>query len=235
MNCITTKFLADRASCLLTSSGSITLLAVCSLTMAQSSSLYKNAQPLPEGAIAPLVEGSWTAVAPPQPRRFAKHDLIAIIVREETRYRHNGNAESEKKSDLVASLTQWIQLQNLDIKPALLSDGPLRANLAFSKEIENDSKVERTDTITGRITAEVIDVKPNGNLIIEARRFIKTDEEEEIMTLTGTCRTEDINVDNTILSSRIHELAVVKTHEGLVHDGLKRGWLMRFLDWATPF
>lgn len=214
----------------------ITLIcALCSQTMAQSSSLYKNARPLPDGAVAPLFQKSWTAVAPPQPRRFAKHDLVAIIVREETRYRHDGSAESEKQSDLVAALTEWIQIQNHAIKPAPLSDGPLRANFTFSKSMENDGTVERTDTISGRITAEVIDVKPNGNLIIEARRFIKTDEEEEIMTLTGTCRPEDINVDNTILSSRIHELGVVKTHEGVVHDGLKRGWLTRFFDWANPF
>ena len=139
MNCITTKFLADRASCLLASSGSITLLAVCSLTMAQSSSLYKNAQPLPEGAIAPLVEGSWTAVAPPQPRRFAKHDLIAIIVREETRYRHNGNAESEKKSDLVASLTQWIQLQNLDIKPGSEEQWPKKLDTSSQCSLYRDA------------------------------------------------------------------------------------------------
>ena len=76
----------------------------------------------------------------------------------------------------------------------------------------------RADTFTGRITAEVVDVKPNGTLILQATETIKTDEEEQRVTLIGTCRVEDITADNSVLSNQLYDLTSVSSIKGAVKD-----------------
>jgi flagellar L-ring protein precursor FlgH len=95
--------------------------------------------------------------------------------------------------------------------------------------------VERDDTFTGRITAEVVDVKPNGTLILQATETIKTDEEEQRVTLIGTCRVEDISSDNGVLSNQLFNLSLSKQHKGAAKDALTRGLFTRLLDWINPF
>jgi flagellar L-ring protein precursor FlgH len=55
------------------------------------------------------------------------------------------------------------------------------------------------------------------------------------MTLTGTCRSEDITPDNTVLSTQIAELEIKVTNSGAVRDGSRRGWITRLLDIVRPF
>ena len=80
-----------------------------------------------------------------------------------------------------------------------------------------------------------MDVKPNGTLIVQARKRIKTDEEEQQFILTGVCRVEDITADNAILSTQLFDLELQKNHKGAVRDATKRGILPKLLDWINPF
>ena len=90
-------------------------------------------------------------------------------------------------------------------------------------------------SIIMRVTAEVVDVKPNGTLVLQARQRIKTDDEEQTFTLTGTCRAEDITPDNTVLSTQLFDKDVTKIHTGAVRDTTKRGLLTKLLDVLNPF
>ena len=81
-----------------------------------------------------------------------------------------------------------------------------------------------------RVQAEVLDVKPNNTLALQARANITMDEEIQTMTLSGICRAEDITPDNTVLSTQLYDKLVTKTHKGAVRDTTKRGFLSRLLD-----
>ena len=145
-------------------------------------------------------------------------------------------------------------LKNLDAKVdafvrfslanfALKSNGGPTGGGTGNPEIKTEAKrdftgtgtVQRTDTFTARITAEVLDVKPNGTLVLQARQHIKTDEEEQLMVLSGVCRVEDVTPDNTVLSSQIFDKEMSKTHKGAVNDSTKRGWVPKLLDAVNPF
>ena len=100
---------------------------------------------------------------------------------------------------------------------------------------KGEATVDRSDSLTARITAEVVDVKPNGTLVLQAHKFIKTDDEEQEFTLTGTCRAEDVTPDNSVLSTTLHDLNVKKNSKGAARDTTKRGWVPRLLDFINPF
>ena len=104
-----------------------------------------------------------------------------------------------------------------------------------ARNFKGDAQLKRADSYTGRITAQVIDVKPNGTLVLQADEHIKTDEEEQNVTLVGTCRVEDVTADNTVLSSQLFDLSLNKQHKGSVKDTTERGSLERLLDSINPF
>ena len=79
--------------------------------------------------------------------------------------------------------------------------------------------------MTTRLEAEVIDVKPNGTLVLQARRHMQIDEETISVTLTGLCRVQDVDATNSMLSTDMHDLNLKKITTGQVRDTTKRGLL----------
>jgi len=181
---------------------------------------------------------SFFAVSPQKPKSYKKHDLITVIAKEDSNYTANGTTSETRTQDLNAQLNAFITL-----RPSL---NQLRSVIAGSSQIpqiqttnENDFKgtgeVDRTDTFTDRFTAEVVDVRPNGTMVLQAIKEIKTDEEQQRMILTGVCRVEDVTSDNTLLTTQLFDLELDTTHAGAVRDSTKRGFLSRLLDTFSPF
>ncbi len=176
------------------------------------------------------------AVPDPVPRVLKKHDLVTIIVREESQSGTKGTTDLKKNADFDAKIDSYVKL-NL-AKVALNAQTPTVApelKLEGTRNFKGDAQVDRTDTFTARIGAEVLDVKPNGTLVIQARKHIKNDEEEQELILTGTCRAEDVGPDNSILSNTLNDLDVRKVTKGAARDTTKRGFLPRLLDTFSPF
>lgn len=98
-----------------------------------------------------------------------------------------------------------------------------------------EAEVDRSDSMIARITAEVLDVKPNGNLVLQARKTIRTDAEDQHFILTGVCRAEDITPDNSVLSTQLYDLMLQKNSKGDVHMATERGNLPKLLDYLNPF
>jgi flagellar L-ring protein precursor FlgH len=83
--------------------------------------------------------------------------------------------------------------------------------------------------------ARVIDVKPNGNLVVMARQKVKIEEEDQYVVLTGECSKNDIAPNRTITSDKVFDLDVRTENAGSVRDGTKRGWFKGGLDRVKPF
>ena len=69
--------------------------------------------------------------------------------------------------------------------------------------------------MTFRIAAEVVDIRPNGNLVIEARREIRNNEEVWMQSLTGVVRRQSIGPDRTVRSDEVAELRIDKREKRL--------------------
>ncbi|MGB0716401.1 MAG: flagellar basal body L-ring protein FlgH, partial [Phycisphaerae bacterium] len=104
----------------------------------------------------------------------------------------------------------------------------------FQNQLNGRGDLEREDRLTTRVTAEVIDIKPNGNLVIQARSELRFDEEKSVITITGICRKDDITPDNTILSTQIGDLTIRSNNEGTMHRTTRRGLLTWLIDFVNP-
>ena len=180
---------------------------------------------------------SFFAIPEPEPRTIRKHDLVTIIVREESEYSAQGTTDTTRESDIDVRLEEFIKLRmrNWEVEGAGIGPTPPSIKASAKRNFKGEGTVDRTDSLTARVTGEVVDVKPNGTLVVQARKTIKTDDEEQQFVLTGSCRVEDIVADNTILSTQLYDLRVEKNHKGAVRSATRRGWLTNIVDAISPF
>lgn len=225
----------------------MTMLALLAAPAAaqQSSSLYLVETPPPERSaqgqpVNPYMQrASYLAVSVPEPREFRVHDLVTIIVREASSATSEGELETEKEVAVEGAAEAFIDLEalakDLRVRPARLSAGVPRASVDFNREFEGDGSYERSDEMVTRLTARVLDVKPNGVIALEARTHVASDDETVTITVTGYCRAEDVTADNTILSTQMFDLRVKKEHTGEIRNASQKGILTKALDFLFNF
>ena len=191
----------------------------------------------PDPGQAKLAQVSFFAVPEQVPKTLKKHDLVTIIVREESQSTTTGKTEFQKNAELQAQVNQMVQLKlsKATILGLPVPTTPPGIDFTGKRTFSGTGEVDRNDSFVARITAEILDVKPNGTLVLQARKRIKNDEEEQQFVLTGTCRVEDINPDNTLLSTQLYDLELQKNSKGNVHQATQRGRLPKLLDFINPF
>ena len=190
----------------------------------------------PSGPDAKYYAASLTATQPPPPRTFQMHDLVTIIVEETSSQKAEQTLKTDKKYDLNDSVGDFIDMNQL--MELILTDGlesAVAAKVKGDHKFDGKGTYERSDRFSAKIQAEVIDIKPNGVLVLEARKHIEKDEEVQIYTMSGMCRTDDITKSNTILSSQLADVMLVVKNEGQAKDAGNRGLITRVLDTLFAF
>lgn len=176
----------------------------------------------------------WTAMAPTQPKAFRPGDLITIIVREQRQWEADSDLETKKKFDIRSELDAFFKPIDGGLGSSKFTRGKPNVDYAFDQKYKTEGDSSREDRLTTRLTARILDVKPNGLLVLEGRAKIVHDEESSQITLTGTCRKEDITADNTVLSTQIADKQVVVTNAGALKSAATRGWITKLLDVLKP-
>lgn len=184
-----------------------------------------------------LAQMSHIAVVAPEPEKIKVHDLVTIIVREDKQATTDAKADTKKDWQLDSTLSRWFRIAEKRhlVNQARIAQEKPGATFDFEDEYKTSGQVNRKDSLITRIQATVIDVKPNGNLVLEAKKEIEVDDGKQIVTLTGVCRGQDVTPQNTVLSTQVADLKISAQHTGAAHDATQRGWLKRGLDWAKPF
>ncbi len=99
------------------------------------------------------------------------------------------------------------------------------------QKFKGEGTAKRSDRFVARIQAVVIDVKPNGTLVLEARKTVASQNgEAKTIVLSGSCRQEDITDANTINSSLLADLRLIQTTEGEVSKSAEKGFIPRILE-----
>jgi flagellar L-ring protein precursor FlgH len=75
------------------------------------------------------------------------------------------------------------------------------------------------------MTAEVVEVRPNGDLLVVGKRTIQINAETETLKISGVVRPGDISADNTIVSTQIAQANIYLDGKGTVSNPQKPGLL----------
>ena len=192
------------------------------------------------GVARPAIEAERVSllwVPEPEPRVFQKHDIITIIIDEVSTQTSSQTLETEREARMRANLNAMLDLTSL-LELRIEQGDTSNLNLIdmdARREFTGEGDYERQDRFSARITATVLEVKPNGTLVLEASKRIAKDKEIQTIVLSGVVREDDITRQNTVLSSQMANLDITSHHEGEVRDAAKKGLITRVLDSVFAF
>ena len=104
-----------------------------------------------------------------------------------------------------------------------------------SSSSDGKGSVNRNETLTTNVAGVVMQVLPNGNLVIEGKQEIRVNFEIRELIVAGIVRPEDIQSDNTIDSSKIAQARIAYGGRGQLTDVQQQRYGQQVLDVLLPF
>ncbi|MFK7758916.1 MAG: flagellar basal body L-ring protein FlgH [Phycisphaerales bacterium] len=223
----------------------IALLAACVLAGnagAQSLYITENSPQVegPNVQTGPSVlleDVSLIYIPEPEIRTYQKHDIITIIIDETSSQTSSQTLETTKESEgtvRVNAMVDLLQLLELRVGPGRLNNETI-FDASAEREFTGEGDYARQDRFNAQITATVVEVKPNGSLVLQANKRIAKDEEIQMLVIAGMARSEDITRQNTILSSQLANLTLSVQNEGDVKKAAEKGIITEFFDLLFAF
>ncbi len=100
-----------------------------------------------------------------------------------------------------------------------------------SAKFDGTGTTSRNGRLVARLSARVTEIRPNGNLAIEGKKIVKVNQDEQVITVTGVVRPQDIGTNNTVFSSAIADARIEYSGKGAVTTGQRPGIVTRMLNW----
>ena len=177
---------------------------------------------------------SWTYIDAPQQREIQLHDIVTILVDEKSELLVQSRYNRQRNASFKAQLKEFVRLSDdLNITTAAPDSPTIDATLRG--RLQSDGSVTDREGIRYRIAATVVGVLPNGNVVLEARKAIRSNDGLWEYTLTGTIASRDIKRDYTAVSETIANLKIEKRQSGKTADASQRPWGMWLYDKLSPF
>jgi flagellar L-ring protein precursor FlgH len=163
-------------------------------------------------------------------RAMRPHDLISVVVSESLAASTDGTVKNSRASNassglsgLIGTLHAGNALQNL-----------VNQNSAAGLSAQGTSATNSSLTTT--FGGQVVEVLPNGMLVIEAARQVEFSQQTQTIVLRGLVRPEDISQQNQILSTAISSMELQVRGKGIVNDYTHRqNALVRLLERVLIF
>lgn len=185
-------------------------------------------------------ESLWKAGENPQSlfidQRASKvGDLLTILIIETTSASQRATTSRNRQSNIKGEVKDWSQIEfyhgprtkHAQLKPIW--------NIDTANKFGGGGVYSGDYRIRGQVTAQVIEVLPNKNLVIEGISEVWINRERNTIAISGIARPEDLSGGNTILSTQLAEVKVKIVSKGPLHAKTRRGFFEILLDWLWPF
>jgi flagellar L-ring protein precursor FlgH len=155
------------------------------------------------------------------------NDLVTIKVIESISGVGSADSSLDKSSSGSAAVGKFFGLEGR--LPSAVDPTSL-ASVSAGTKFKGAGQTSRSGDLTAIITARVMEVLPNGDLVLEGAREIDINGDRQVAVLTGVLRTSDIQPNNVALSTSVGQLRIRYFGRGLMKDNLQPGWLIRVLN-----
>jgi flagellar L-ring protein FlgH len=161
-------------------------------------------------------------------------DIVTITVSEESKGTKQATTNANRDKSLEGSLKfAGVSTQGMSTPLGAFTVGPYQGS--FKTDFAGKGTTSRSDSLSAYMTATVVDVMPNGNLVIRGSRWTKVNDEMQQTILEGVVRPSDITRNNTVLSQNIADAKIFLVGKGPVSSHQKPGWLGQVIDAILPF
>lgn len=164
------------------------------------------------------------------------NDIITIRIDESTSAIQKADTSTQRDNSMSMGISSLFGIEksgfpgvNSNIDPASL------IGTDSQNKFTGAGSTSRSGTLSSVITVKIVDVLPNGNLVVAGKKAIKINEEYQTVTITGLVNPVYIDKSNEISSTKVADLRVEFNGVGVMSEVQKPGWLNRFVNFIWPF
>lgn len=155
-------------------------------------------------------------------------DTITVKITENTKASKSSSNKLDRSNTQKASISAMAGLP-------MSGMAGLNVNGTGSSNFNGKGEAANNANFTGNITVTVIDVLPNGNLLVSGEKQIAVGEEQEFIRVSGVVNPTFVDFSNSVDSSKIADARIEYKSSGQLADGQLMGWLARFFLSVLPF
>jgi flagellar L-ring protein precursor FlgH len=165
----------------------------------------------------------------------ARHrgDLLSIMINESTDVENRDERSLDKtgQSSINGALDYGLG-GNLG---TAIGDGNLGKSSSSSRNFSGDTEFRSARQFSDKFTVTIVDVMPNGNLVVRGERAIAVQGDERRLRLSGIIRQYDVLPNNTVPSHLVADLKIELEAKGAEQSYNKQGWFSRRVNRVWPF
>lgn len=163
-------------------------------------------------------------------RNFQVGDVITVLLNESTQAARtqNANISRESSNDVVPK-----GLQNYGAGLGGFMNG---INMMGGKiNNKGTGAADQQASLSGSVAVSVVEVMPNGNLILRGEKQLALTEGSEVIQVAGIIRPEDVAPNNTVQSRRLANAQIAYRGTGDLANATRAGWGTSALMKLWPF
>lgn len=169
-------------------------------------------------------------------------DIVTINIVENSKANKSANTSTGRSNSVQAktnALLGWEDPTNIPAIGNAFNSMNINAGVGldatYGSSFSGRGSTNRNENMTAKMSARVIQVLPNGNLVLRGSQEIMVNNEKQYITIQGVVRPTDISADNSVLSTYMADARIDYTGEGDLSRKQREGWLSRFFDTVWPF
>lgn len=161
-------------------------------------------------------------------------DILTITIQETSSVKNEDKVERTNDTTLAARLEAWTISDK-----TFQSSGLPRLDIRKESEFEGESKQNSGSDVRASVAVIVVDVQPNGNLVVAGARTVTVNDEARTLKISGLVRSLDVSSNNTVNSSQVADARISIMGTGASTRAVTRGPIGQLFDtiiWAAwPF
>ena len=155
-------------------------------------------------------------------------DTMTIVISEKTSASTKSNTNVKRDTSISASVPLVKGLPGKSFQGMGLS-------AESSNSLDGKGDKAANNAFTGNITVTVIEVLPNGNLLVSGEKQVSVGHGTEYIRLSGVVNPYFISVANSISSANVADARIEYKEAGVISEAQAMGWLARFFMNVLPF
>lgn len=149
-------------------------------------------------------------------------DLVTVVFEESTSAQKDANTAVDKSTSI------GLDTPTILGRPVTIGGTGVSISAEAEREFSGEASADQSNKLSGILTAQVVGVQPNGNMLIRGQKKLTLNQGDEYVTISGIIRRDDIRPNNTISSTRVANAQIAYTGRGALADANSMGWLARF-------
>ena len=161
-------------------------------------------------------------------RARAIGDTVTILIVEKVTASQSTKSTANRSSGIDAGISAFPGLKAANL-------AKLNIGASTSSDFSGKGDTENANAFTGSITATVVDVLPNGHLVVTGEKQIGVNQNVDVLRFSGTIDPRVVQPGSIVNSVQVANARIESRGRGAQAEAQTVGWLTRFFFSFLPF